>query len=376
MEGKASQGRKVSVIIPSYRGSERLVRLVKRVASLPYEDKEVVVVVDEPLREVAEELRRIGGVKLILRPKRGGKVSALNEALRESSGEVVIFLDDDVYVEDDRFIEKVLKAMEGYDIADIKKVIVDTGGILSKLVYIEYASYNFASKLMARAARRTVAVNGAAFAVRRKALDEIGYFRPSISEDFDIALRSFKAKHNFTYIENTYVLNYPPSDFRKWFKQRKRWAIGLAAWLEENFADALKTLLRMPHAVIPGLLLALPSLSSALITFVLSNHVYEKTAYLFMLTLSSLVAQALPFASILLLNIQLIYLVKAGAILTAFFVFLFWQFAASRAVKMKSYLYLYPVYFFVYQPLWLTILLAGFIRVIVLRRKSVEDWVV
>jgi cellulose synthase/poly-beta-1,6-N-acetylglucosamine synthase-like glycosyltransferase len=72
--------------------------------------------------------------------------------------------------------------------------------------------------LMAKLAKRTVAINGAAFVIKRKALEEIGYFHPSLSEDFDIALRTFKKGHKFTFIGETYVLNYPPESLAKWFK--------------------------------------------------------------------------------------------------------------------------------------------------------------
>jgi cellulose synthase/poly-beta-1,6-N-acetylglucosamine synthase-like glycosyltransferase len=366
---------KISVIIPSFKGSERLVKLVKKMLSLPYPNREVIVVLDEPLPGVAEELRKLRGVTLIERGARAGKVSALNTAIKCSTGELVVFLDDDVAVEDDLFLHKIAERMRDSDVGDIKKVIV-TSNLLSKMVYIEYTSYNFASMLMAKLAKRTVAINGAAFVIKRKALEEIGYFHPSLSEDFDIALRTFKKGHKFTFIGETYVLNYPPESLAKWFKQRRRWAVGLASWLEENSLDALKAMLKMPHIIIPALICSLPSLVTTITAFALYNHSLEKTAYLMALTLSTLINQALPFASLLAINLHLSYLATAGALLASLLLFSTWHLLASRVVRAKSYLYLYPAYLFFYQLCWLTVLLAGFLRVLVLRKKTVDDWVV
>lgn len=369
---------KVSVIIPSFRGSERLVKLVEKVASLPYPYREVIVVIDQPIPSLAEKLNKINGVRVIQREKRAGKVSALNTALKASTGELIVFLDDDVAVEDDLFLHKIVEKMRGHDIGDIKKIIA-TNNLLSKMVYMEYVSYNFASMMMAKLAKRTVAINGAAFVVRRRALEEIGYFQPSISEDFDIALRSFKKGHKFTFIGETYVLNYPPENMSKWFKQRKRWAVGLATWLQENFPEALKATLRMPHVVIPALIYSLPSMLTTVLAFSLYNHSIEKFAYIFSLALSTFINQILPLASILAINIQLsylAYLATAGIFFIPLVFFSIWHYVAARFVKAKTYLYLYPVYLYVYQLFWLSILLAGFLRVLILRNNSVEDWVV
>lgn len=362
----------VSVIIPSYRGSARLVELVKTLLRSGYPGLEVIVVVDEPREDVASELAKLNDVRVVFNTERKGKVHALNTALKMAHGELVVFLDDDVEVRDPAFIEKVASEMRGFDVGDIKKVIVGKG-LLAKMVAIEYVAVNFASKLMARASQRTVVINGAAFAMTRRALEEVGFFRPVISEDFDLAVRSFLRGHKYTYIESTFVYNHAPLSWRKWYEQRKRWAIGAAEWVRDNLWVALKALASMPHAVLPGLLITLPSLVSSTIPFLLDNHTVAKVLYLVLLYFSSVVSQVIPFATALSLNLQLLYYLSLVIVLA---VFAAWHYIASKYVRMKSYLYLYPLYFFFYQPLWLTILAAGFIRVLVLKRADLENWVV
>ncbi|MEZ0346613.1 MAG: glycosyltransferase family 2 protein [Infirmifilum sp.] len=364
----------VSIIIPSYHGNERLVRLVQMLSEASYPSFEVIVVVDEPLEPVAENLLKFKGdrIRVILNAARSGKVNALNNALKHARGDVIIFLDDDVEISDPLFIQKIVEAIKDYDIADIKKVVV-AENLLGKMVYIEYVATNFASKLMARFAGKTIAINGAAFAMKRKALEEIGFFKPIISEDFDLAIRSFLRGHKFTYIESTFVYNYPPESWRRWYRQRKRWAIGLADWVQRYFFVGLKAVLEMPHVLIPGLLISLPSLVSTLLPFFLYNHTLVKSLYLFLLSLSSLISQVIPFTALLSVNLQIIYFIPLTLALTFFMV---WHFMASKYIRMKSYAYLYPLYFLVYQPLWLTILIAGFIRTFLMKKMDLEDWVV
>jgi len=365
----------ISVIIPAYRGDGRLVELVRRVLDDPYPYKEVVVIVDEPVAEVAQRLAELRGCRLLLGPTRMGKVAALNTALKRTSGDVLVFLDDDTLIEDSEFLAKVARAMRDYDLADIKKVIVGES-LLAKLVYVEYVAVNFASKLMARLLRRTIALNGAAFAIRRKALEELGGIPRSLTEDFDLGLQSFLRGHRFTFIEDTYVLNFAPGSWREWFKQRKRWAVGVADWLRRNYRAVFLTVVRAPHAILPGLLLLLPSLVTFTLTLAPYNYGTHKLLILLLLLLSSALSQLVPVVTALALNVQLIYLVTATPLMLALLAFTAWHIAASRSVGLRSLAPYYPLYLFVYQTLWLMILLAGFIRVFILGKTSVDDWVV
>ncbi len=362
----------ITVIIPSYRGGPNLVKLARRLLEGSYRRAEVLVVVDEPSGGLLEELSSIGGCRIIARGWRLGKVSALNTALKLSRGELVVFLDDDVAVEDPEFLRKIAEAMEGYDVGDIKKVVIGQG-LLAKLIHVEYVAYNFASKLMAKAAGRSIAVNGAAFAMRKKAVEELGSFSPVVSEDFDIMLRSFRAGHRFTYIDSTYVLNYAPTSWSKWLKQRKRWAIGVALFVRENFRELCGAFAKMPQALIPGLLFSLPSLITSMLVTLLRNQLYGKAAYVVLLSLSSLLEKLVPAAAVITVGLHLTYVVPV--LLTAVLLACL-HCAAARIIRVKAYVYLYPLYLLVYQPVWFTILMAGFLRVLLFRKTNVEDWVV
>ncbi|MCC6065945.1 MAG: glycosyltransferase family 2 protein [Thermofilum sp.] len=368
----------LSIVIPSYRGGGRLLRLVESLLSCEGRPLDLVVVVDEPEEGVVEELSRLcaeGRCRLIVRRSRSGKVSALNEALPLVGGDVVLFLDDDVAVEDPLFLKRVAKEMEGCDIADIKKVVVGRG-LLAGLVYMEYVAYNFASKLMAKLAGRTIAVNGAAFAAKREALQALGGFRRRLSEDFDLALRAFLLGLRFKYIDSTYVLNYAPSSWGKWLKQRKRWAVALASWLKENWRALLSAARRMPHVLIPGLIASLPSLVTTGLALALYNQAYAKAAYAILVPVASLLREALPFAALFTVTLHVAYAVTTLALALVVALLGLLHVAIARYVRMRSRAHLLPIYLLFYQPLWLTVILAGLVRVLLLGNEKVDDWVV
>jgi len=368
----------VSVVIPTYRGGNGLVELVRGLMNCNARPLEIIVIVDDPDREALNGLLTEfsdPSVKVFLREGRQGKVSALNEALKLVRGDVVLFLDDDVRVDDPRFIDKVAEAMKSCDLLDVKKVIVGKG-LLAKLVYIEYTAYNFASKMMAKLAGRAIAINGAAFAVKRRAIDEIGYFKPCLAEDLDFALRSFVKGCRFSFLDSTYVLNYAPSSWTHWLKQRKRWAVGLASWLRENYRVLLRAVREVPHVIIPGIILTLPSLLTMIVALALHGMLSKKATYAALLPLSSLIRELIPVTAAVSISLIMTYTVTTLAFAFLLLSLGVLQYVIAKVTGLKPYAHLIPVYLLFYQTVWLTILSVGLIRVLIFGDERVEDWVV
>jgi len=344
----------VSVVIPTYRGGNGLVELVRGLLNCNARPLEIIVIVDDPDREALNGLLTEfsdPSVKVFLREGRQGKVSALNEALKLVRGDVVLFLDDDVRVDDPRFIDKVAEAMKSCDLLDVKKVIVGKG-LLAKLVYIEYTAYNFASKMMAKLAGRAIAINGAAFAVKRRAIDEIGYFKPCLAEDLDFALRSFVKGCRFSS------------------------SVGPASWLSENYRVLLRAVREVPHVIIPGIILTLPSLLTMIVALALHGMLSKKATYAALLPLSSLIRELVPVTAALSISLIMMYTVTTLAFAFLLLSLGVLQYVIAKVTGLKPYAHLIPVYLLFYQTVWLTILSVGLIRVLIFGDERVEDWVV
>ncbi|MEM3659603.1 MAG: glycosyltransferase family 2 protein [Thermoproteota archaeon] len=366
---------KVSVIIPSFKGSHKLVELVNKLVEDDYRNKEVLVVVDAPSPEVAEKLR-YQPVKTIFRQSRQGRVSALIEAFKQSSGDLLIFLDDDVCITGEGFLSRVVESMKCFEIGEFMKT-VEGQGLLAQTVNYEFMSFNYGSMLLANRTGKCLGLNGAAFAIWRPAYEKIGGFRPKIPDDFDLGIRSYVAGLRFGFLKSPSVVNYAPSGWRDWFKQRVRWGIGAAVWVKENWRTLLKIIREEPSLILLLLFLILPSLASFTITFFLNTLLEDRLIWVGLLTLSSLYSGLLPFATIfsygLFVKILLLFTKTLIALIAAFAFFSAFYYRIAREMGFRFNLAKFAFLYFVYSPLWFTILLSGFIRVFVFNKNSLKD---
>lgn len=365
----------MSVVIATHGDGRCLPDLLGDLLRLDPPPSQIIVVADNPSPRLLDRVPRSPRIELIVREERLGKVSALNHAIGLAGGDILLFLDDDVRVPDRALLARIADALRGSDIADIKKVI-DGKGLLAGLVYIEYLGLNLASMMLAKLAHRSPMVNGAAFAATRSLVERLGGFNPVLYEDLDLATRAFLQGARYTFINDTYVANKPPSSWREWLRQRKRWSIGAALWLRDYLRPLLAALKDMPHVAAAALVVALPSIVSTAIVFLYEATPVAKLAYLVLLLASSILSQLLPVASLISVNLHLALAARLIVLVSMLAALSLPYLAASRLLHVKSRALLYPVYLLVYQPLWFTVLLGGMARVYLLGREDVEDWVV
>lgn len=89
----------VSVIIPTYKRSEFLIRAIESVFNQSYQDIEIIIVDDNGLgaqQEITKKIaKRYPKVKLITYSKNRGGCYARNKGYEEAKGNYIFFLDDD-----------------------------------------------------------------------------------------------------------------------------------------------------------------------------------------------------------------------------------------------------------------------------------------
>ena len=104
---RGSRPRSASVIIPSHGRPDSLDRCLASLADQTYPRYEVVVVDDaSPQREAYAAVARQYGARLLRNAANGGPSVGRNRAVRESTGDVLIFLDDDCTAHDPDWIAK------------------------------------------------------------------------------------------------------------------------------------------------------------------------------------------------------------------------------------------------------------------------------
>ena len=111
----------VSVIIPTYKRADKLLRAVNSVINQTYAKLEILVVNDnENNDDYTKELINIIStitdprVQLVFQEKHINGAAARNAGIKRAKGEYIAFLDDDDYW-DKRKIEKQIEAFKGLD---------------------------------------------------------------------------------------------------------------------------------------------------------------------------------------------------------------------------------------------------------------------
>ena len=365
----------VSIIIPVYKNPHLLEDLVKRLGSQISEKGEIIIIADEPNQETLKILKRYDSdIKCFINKKREGKVHALNFGAKKARGNILLFLDADVKIEDDRFVEKVVEEIEDASILKVKIKII-ANSLLSRLVSIDYYNMYLSSKLSSRF-NTQFGLNGICFAIKREVFFKLNGFRKTITEDVDFGMRASVADINVKHSNNLELYTQSPSTWKEWYKQRKRWAIGGSICV----LDHLKYILLKPKIWIPILIMAYPSIIYILIATALPDYIIYK---LISLVLSFLVF-ALPVSIISpILFTFSVGIVIAKAAFLAFITFVIWSAIILFGYKKLRWgnikLYDLPIYYFIYSMMWLLISYLYFIKVCMarIRKKEIklEEWI-
>jgi len=337
--------------------------------------KEIFVTVDAPTEEFRREIRRLEreNVKFIINEERGGKSNALNGTYPQSTGKVLLFLDSDVRIPNDPdYLRKIVMDMQHNDVLDIKKRVVKDKSFLSRMAYYEYLTFNISSWLASHYMHKCPAVNGAAFAIKRETFEKVGGFRKVVAEDIDIATRAFLADSTFAYSHDVEVQNVVHGDWKKWFTQRRRWAIGQALWLKDWYKQLVRRFIKKPQVFLPSLFFLYPSMAVFFLSAVVPSLWMYNSLLVFSLFLSVKFNIALPIFLISLATadiLKVLLISMSGFAITAAVFYGFGRKLGFREIKLHELF----VYYFFYSSVWMIIIIAGHIQVL-FGKKAGPDW--
>ncbi|MFS0773795.1 polysaccharide deacetylase family protein [Sphingomonas sp. 1P08PE] len=221
----------VSVIIPAYNEERVIADSVARVLASDYQGLQVIVA-DDGSKDgtssiVAERFGADPRVTLLTLVN-GGKAAALNRALLQARGEIVIALDADTQFETTTiarlarwFVDPALGAVAG----DAR--VGNRVNLVTRWQAVEYiTAQNLERRALAGFEAMTV-VPGAVGAWRRAALDAVGgYPEDTLAEDQDLTIAIQRAGWRVTYDPHAVAWTEAPESFRALARQRYRWAFG------------------------------------------------------------------------------------------------------------------------------------------------------
>lgn len=227
----------VSIIVPGYNEEAVIENCVRSILATQYPHVEVILVDDGSsdatprlMTELADSDPR---VRAILQPN-AGKGAALNHGTRESSGDVLIYVDADGIFGPDT-IEQMLR---GFNSPKVGAVCGDDRPV--NLNTVQTRLLTVISHVGTGLVRRALSVlhvlpivSGNAGAFRREILDVTGPLnQETIGEDLELTWRIHKAGYRVEFAPRALVYAESPSTIKGLWKQRVRWARGLLQTLK------------------------------------------------------------------------------------------------------------------------------------------------
>jgi len=363
-----------SIIIPVYQESDLLETLLDKLIENKYENKEIVVVVDEPTeRSLILANKYSNKARFVLNGERKGKANVLNEVVEDAKGDILFFLDADTNLgsNSENIFEVISREIKDSEVVEIKKDII-RDSFVAKIVSYDYLGFNFTNWLFSKKLSRCLGLNGAAFAIKRETFKILGGFRKVIMEDLDIGTRSFLNGVRYKFVKNICVYTKAPSSWSSWFKQRKRWAFGSALWFKEYFRDLVRMAKSHPSVLLPALFFIFPFLPFFLLTLFMPDEIFVKAFYFSLLLLSTqatllLAPAALTSASLAIFR-NLTFIIGGFSAYSAFFYFL------SRKMGNPFNPLEFLVFFLIYSPLWFLMIIASLSRVCFKQKTGEIDW--
>jgi biofilm PGA synthesis N-glycosyltransferase PgaC len=229
----------VSVIIPAYCEESVIGQSIQGVLDLDYPLFELIVVNDGSTDRTADVVRTFlkdRRVRLLDKTVNEGKALALNDAILCARAELILIMDADAVPD-----RNLLRAMTPHfrwgrvgAVAGNPRVR-NTENLLSRLQAIEFSSV---IGLMRRAQRiwgRVMCVSGVVGMFRKSAITDAGLFTPGMAtEDIDLTWRLQTKFYDIRYEPTALVWMIVPESISLWWKQRRRWALGLGQVLRRH----------------------------------------------------------------------------------------------------------------------------------------------
>ncbi|MFD2043619.1 glycosyltransferase [Ornithinibacillus salinisoli] len=230
---------RVSILIPAHNEDVVIGNTLEAMSNLNYPGDclEVIVINDnssDRTGEIAEAYaRRYAFIKVIhTKPPNGGKgkSGALNNGLRESTGDIICVYDADNIPEPDAVYWLAMGLANDQQAGAIVgkfRVLNANKNILTRLINIETLTFQW----LAQAGRwfwfKMATIPGTNFAIRRSILEELGgWDEKALSEDTELSFRVYNLGYYIRFFPSAITWEQEPETLKVWWKQRTRWARG------------------------------------------------------------------------------------------------------------------------------------------------------
>lgn len=224
---------KISVIIPAYNEEKTILRTIEAVyqSEYPKDNLEVIVANDgseDKTLELITKFRQDQNLNYqIYSQENCGKAEVLNQAIKLSTGEILIVIDSDS-IPTKTALREIVLAFSNPKVAAVASNIRvrQNGKLLNFIQYFEYV-IGWQSKRSSFTLRLDYILGGIGSAFRKSVFEEIGgYDSDTVVEDMDITFKLLRKKHKVAFSHNAVIYTEGVPTFRQLIKQRYRWKFG------------------------------------------------------------------------------------------------------------------------------------------------------
>lgn len=229
----------VSIFIPAHNEEVVIEQTLKAMSRLYYpKDKLEVIVINDNSSDRTGEIAASFTVKFPFikvietkPPNKGiGKSSALNEALRQTSSEVIVVYDADNTPERMAVWYLVMGLLNDKEAAAVVgkfRVTNAKNTWLTRFINIETICFQW----MAQGGRwkwfKVATIPGTNFAIRRSVMEELGGWDvKALAEDTELTVRVYNLGYRIRFFPAAITWEQEPETLKVWWRQRTRWARG------------------------------------------------------------------------------------------------------------------------------------------------------
>ncbi len=233
----------VSVVLAAYNEEAVIERTLHSILASRSDFHELIVVDDGSTDETSDRVRRVARidprVRLIRQPN-GGKAAALNRAIGEASGDVVLTFDADTVIASHtirHLVEHFERDRAGTlgAVAGVVRVGNRTTNLITRWQALDYVSQIGLERSAQDALGAISIVPGACAGWRREAVLRCGGFAAdTLAEDCDLALHLHRDGWRITQDDRARAFTEAPSTLDDLLRQRERWAYGTLQAMVKN----------------------------------------------------------------------------------------------------------------------------------------------
>lgn len=231
----------VSVIIPAFNEGKVLIPTVESFLRSQYQPLEIMLLDDgstDDTWQVMQSLAAIHENVRALHQENSGKAKALNHALGEVKGEVVICADADSLFAPDA-VANFARHFQDKEVAAVAGVVRvgNASRLITRWQALEYTVSIWLDRNAQALLGGIMVVPGACGAWRRTALLQAGGFsHRTLAEDCDMTLTMHRLGYQIRQENAACSRTEAPQDFRSLQKQRFRWIFGMiqALWIHRS----------------------------------------------------------------------------------------------------------------------------------------------